>query len=119
MTTQAIITIAHPTTGERLVVTASPWWTDTAFMDGADRICVARVHASGEKHSYMLDLTDDDVAAITAHALFSSLPPAACTTPVSDRRPATNNARRIATARQVQQQRDWLNNDCIGHPSEY
>ncbi|OLP04451.1 hypothetical protein BLL52_4269 [Rhodoferax antarcticus ANT.BR] len=74
----------------------------------------ADVGNTGRLKNYLLDLTEADLQehSITP-GVFDGLR-------IDDGpRPKTNRADKILSAKRHQQSQDWLQNDCIGQPSDY
>jgi hypothetical protein len=129
--------------GQRVRIYGSAWWLNAAAMsyDG-QHVDVARIHAEcttmrspsqeqlasdptlnpywtdpsneGPFAQLMLGLTESELAryGITPGRLvFPEVVEAA--------RPLTNDTRRPVSVRRQQQAMDWVQNDCIGQPSDY
>ncbi len=132
--------ITHKGAEYRIVGRA--WWTSTALDTGSGRVEVARIHAysttlrkpsqaqldadpslnrywgdagnQGRLAVYMLGLTDadlDDLDITPGRLVYPEV--------VDAGRPAGNRIDKPTSLRQAQQAQDWLQNDCIGKPSDY
>ena len=78
----------------------NPYWADASN--------------TGRLQNYLLDLTQEDIATYRlTPGIFDGLQ-------VKDGpRPKTNNSANVLSAKRHQQSQDWLQNDCIGQPSDY
>jgi hypothetical protein len=118
------------------------WWTNAALDKGDGRVEVARIEAAsltlrhpsaeqldadpglnrysedasnhGRLIQYMIGLTDDELAGLSITPGILAYPA------VKDGpRPASNRTDKPVSMRSAQQAQDWVQNDCIGKPSDY
>lgn len=127
--------------GAEYRIVGRAWWTDAAI-DNNGRIEVARITAysttlrypseaqlaadsglnrywvddanEGRLASYSLCLTDDELHDLGITPGYLKYPEV-----VDSARPASNHPDKPVSLRQVQQAQDWVQNDCIGKPSDY
>jgi hypothetical protein len=135
------MTITNKLTGDTVTLDGRPFWLNSA-LESKVGIAVARVHANsttmrlpspeqlaadpllnqywadasntGRLQNYLIDLTEDDLSAYgLAPGIFDGLR-------VNDGpRPKTNTTTKVLSAKRHQQSQEWLQNDCIGQPSDY
>jgi hypothetical protein len=133
--------IVNKINGDVVETTTRAWWLNFAIESSAG-VAVARVHADsttlrvpsaeqikadpslnpywadtenkGRLQNYMLDLTEEDLK------LYAIKPGILIYPEIIDGdRPASNTAKKIVSAHQHAQSQAWLQNDCIGKPSDY
>jgi hypothetical protein len=134
--------ITHSFDGAVYRIFGRAWWLASAVENPNGRIVVARINAEsmtlrkpsqaqldadptlnrywvdasneGELAIYMLEFTDDDLCRL-------GITPGNLVYPhVEDApRPKSNNTHMPVSWRKVRQAMDWLQNDCIGQPSDY
>ena len=133
--------IKNKLNGDTATVNGRAWWLNSA-LESKVGIAVARVHANsttlrlpsdeqlaadpslnrywadagncGRLQNYMLDLTEDDLAEYGIKPSILIYPEV-----IDGPRPQTNRNDNVLSARRYQQSQDWLQNDCIGSPSDY
>lgn len=135
------VQITNKLNGDTVTLNGRAWWLNSA-LESKVGIAVARVHANsttlrlpspeqlradptlncywadaantGRLQNYMLDLTEQDLAEY-------GITPGILVYPeiVDGQRPKTNRCDQAVSARRMQQAQDWLQNDCIGKPSDY
>jgi len=127
--------------GAEYRIVGRAWWTATAI-DNHGRVEVARINAysttlrhpseaqlaadiglnrywvdaanEGRLANYMLGLTDADLHNLGITPGYLEYPGV-----VDSPRPSGNRTDNPVSLRQVQQGQDWVQNDCIGKPSDY
>ena len=133
--------ITNKLNGDTVTLNGRAWWLNSA-LESKEGIAVARVHANsttlrlpspeqlradptlncywadaantGRLQNYMLDLTEQDLAEYGITPGILIYPEV-----IEGPRPTTNTLHNILSAKRHQQSQDWLQNDCIGQPSDY
>lgn len=126
---------------DAVTIDGRAWWLNSA-LESKVGIAVARVHANsktlrlpskeqlaadpnlnrywadagnaGRLQNYMLDLTEQDLIDFEIQPGILIHPEV-----IDGPRPKTNSTNNVLSASRHQQSQDWLQNDCIGQPSDY